>query len=268
MIFPTGLTALKLSDGTILRTVSKYLAALALILGMSSQPVPTALQEFTKLRQQAHSARESADKRAYLLVALKMQELLNDAPDAVEAAARAYAAVGDTGHALADLSQFAEFEQADDDLLNGKDQGFSMLHDLPRYKSILEHFAKNKTAISRAEIAFTLPDPGILAEDIAYDPQSKSFLITSVLEKKIIRTTPGGKVTGFAQSPSHWPMLAIKVDSARGLVWATEVAMNHFNAAPKSDWGQSALLCLDLQTGALLRRIEGPAHSARHPRSV
>ena len=45
-------------------------------------------------------------------------------------------------------------------------------------------------------------------------------------------------------------------------LWATEVALDNFTAAPKSDWGISALLCFNLQSGAFLRRIEGPAHSA------
>jgi sugar lactone lactonase YvrE len=57
-------------------------------------------------------------------------------------------------------------------------------------------------------------------------------------------------------------MLAIKVDSGRGLVWATEVAMQGFVFTPESDWGRSAVLCYDLRNGKLLRRIEGPHGSA------
>jgi sugar lactone lactonase YvrE len=133
---------------------------------------------------------------------------------------------------------------------------------MPQYRAILEHFAANEKAVARSEIAFTLSDPGILAEDIDYDPQSRSFLITSVLKRKIIRVDSDGKSTDFATSPSGWPLLAIKVDPKRKLVWATEVAMDGYSAAPKTDWGRSAVLCFDLQTGALLHRIEGPIHSA------
>jgi hypothetical protein len=111
-------------------------------------------------------------------------------------------------------------------------------------------------------MAFMLPDPGILAEDIAYDPRSNTFLITSVLEKKILRVTFDGKATDFVTSPSQWPMMAVKVDPVRNLVWATEVALDGFTQVPKSDWGRSALVCFDLRTGAVVRRIEGPAKSA------
>jgi hypothetical protein len=58
-----------------------------------------------------------------------------------------------------------------------------------------------------------LLDANLLAEDIDYDPHAKSFLISGVLEKKIVRVTQGGKATDFAKSPSGWPMLAVKVDA-------------------------------------------------------
>ena len=57
-------------------------------------------------------------------------------------------------------------------------------------------------------------------------------------------------------------MMAIKIDRAHSLVWATEVAMQGFNFAPQADWGRSALLCYDLRTGKLLRRVEGPRGTA------
>jgi len=57
-------------------------------------------------------------------------------------------------------------------------------------------------------------------------------------------------------------MLAVKIDANHNLVWATEVAMDGFSAAPKSDWGRSAVVCFDLKTGTLRRRIEAPAKSA------
>jgi sugar lactone lactonase YvrE len=242
--------------------MSRYLAVATILLGIFAQSSPTAVEQLAALLRQAHTAKVAGDKHAYLQAARDAQDLLNDAPDSVEAVARAYAAADDLPNSLAALMQYAELGQADDTLLNGNDQSFSALHSLPEYKSILEHFAENKTAISRAETAFSLSDPGILAEDITYDAQSKSFLITSVLEKKIIRVAFDGKASAFAQSPSHWPMLAVKADSARNRVWATEVAVDGFTGVPKQDWRRSAVLCFDLKTGALLRRIEAPVPSA------
>ncbi|MGA8027799.1 MAG: hypothetical protein WB992_11690, partial [Bryobacteraceae bacterium] len=242
--------------------MAKPFLGVMILFSTFSQSSPTAIEEFAHLREQADAARQSGNKQARLTAVLEIRKFLNGAPDAIEAAAQAYTEAGDTQHALTALSQFADLGQADESLISGQAKIFAALDRLPQYHLILKRFAENETAISRAETALALPDPNLLAEDIDYDPQSKSFLITSVLEKKIIRITPQGKAMDFAQSPSHWPMLAIKVDAARNLVWATEVAMDGFTAAPKSDWGRSAVLCFNLGTGALLHRIESSAHSA------
>jgi len=226
------------------------------------QDKPRAIEELTQLQKEARAARESGNQRARIEAILKIQKFLNNAPNVAEVAARAYAEAGDTPNALEALRQFASLGQADDRLLKGEDKAFAAMQKLPEYQSILKRLADNKTAVSRAETALTIPDPGLVAEDIDYDPKSKAFFITSVLEKKIIRITPEGKATDFAQSPSHWPMLAIKVDASHNLVWATEVALDGFTAAPKSEWGRSAVLCFDSNTGALRRRIEGSPHAA------
>jgi hypothetical protein len=120
----------------------------------------------------------------------------------------------------------------------------------------------NRSSISLATTAFLLPESGLLAEDIDYDAQTKHFFITSVREKKIVSVDATGASADFARAPDQWPMLADKVDADRRLLWATEVAMRGFTLAPETDWGRSALLCFDLTTGALLRRIEGPRGTA------
>jgi len=242
------------------------IAALACWLGwplasVSGKP-QNAIEELAKLQREASAARVSDDSQARLHTVLQIVKLLNNAPDAVEASAQAYAEANDDVHALAALREFADLGQADEALLRGNDKHFAALKEQPQYREILKRFAENEQPISRAEQAIELADPGLLAEDIDYDRQSQSFLITSVLEKKIIRVTADGRSTDFAVSPSHWPMLAIKVDADHNLVWATEVAMDGFGTAPKSDWGRSAVLCFDLSTGKLRYRLEGPPHSA------
>ena len=240
------------------RTLALAIGLASLVTGAplaSSGPRPSAVEEFARLRKEADAARGSGNMQARLQVILKVKRLLNDAPDAVEAAAAAYAEAGEPQQALASLRQFADLGQADDGLLTGENRKFVALQKLPQYQAILKHFAENKTVILRSEPAFELSDPRLLAEDIDYDPGSKTFLITSVLEKKILRVTPEGKATDFAESPSGWPMLALKVDTTHNSVWATEVALDGFTVAPKSEWGRSAVLCFDLASGKLRQRI-------------
>jgi hypothetical protein len=233
-----------------------------LLWSISSQNPITAVEQLARLQKNAHAAHVAGDKQGYLEAALKVRTLLNDAPNAMEATARAYAEAGDNEHALSALSEFAAMGQADDAMLAGTDKAFVALDALPAYLSILEEFRQNKTPVARSEKAFILADPGLIPEDIDFDPLSRTFLVTSVLEKKIVRLAPSGRISAFASSPSGWPMMAIKVDAKHNRVWATEVALDGFSAAPKADWGRSAVLSFNLQSGILLNRVEGPPHAA------
>jgi hypothetical protein len=133
---------------------------------------------------------------------------------------------------------------------------FDSLHDLAA------GVAANRTAVSRGSLAWELADNALLPEDIDYDPATRRFFLTSVLQKKIVTLDAAGKVREFTKSADAWPMLALKIDAKHGRLWATEVALENFSIVPKSDWGRSALLCYDLDSGKLLLRIEGPEHSA------
>jgi sugar lactone lactonase YvrE len=229
---------------------------------LAAQSPTSARDALAALRKEAHAKREAGDHGGYLRDALKVRTLLNNYPSSILSVARAYMEAGDSEKALDALTEFADLGQMDDGMIDGSNKTFAALTGSPRYKTILDKFAQNKTAVSTAKIAFNLSDPGLVAEDIDYDAASKTFLITSVLEKKIIRVSEAGAATDFASSPSGWPMLAIKIDGAHNSVWATEVALDGFTAAPKTDWGKSAILSFDLQSGKLLRRAEGPAGAA------
>ncbi len=233
-----------------------------LLWSAGAQAGPSAVEELAQLRKQAHAAHVAGDKAGYLAAALKVRTLLHDAPNALESVARGYTEAGDPDRALAALNKFAAMGQVDEAMLAGTDTIFSALHPLPGYEAILQTFKRNKIAVGRSETVFTLVDSGVIPEDIDSDPGTKTFLITSVLEKKIVRVTSAGQVSAFASSPSGWPVLAVKVDAQRKRVWATEVALDGFTNTPNNDWGKSAVLCFDLETGKLLNRIEGPPHSA------
>ena len=75
--------------------MSRYLAVATILLGIFAQSSPTAVEQLAALLRQAHTAKVAGDKHAYLQAARDAQDLLNDAPDSVEAVARAYAAADD-----------------------------------------------------------------------------------------------------------------------------------------------------------------------------
>ena len=235
------------------------LAATFLAAAVMSAPVrATAIEDLARLNARARLDRESGNTRDRVRCVLEIERLLNGAPNAARAAARVYAEAGDAPAALAALERYARLGQSDPSLLGGSDTRFSPLAKRPRYRAILRQLAANAAPVSRAERALVLSDAGLLAEDIAYDAGSDSFLITSVLENKIVRVARDGRALDFASSPSRWPMLAIKIDADHSRVWATEVGMSGFDAVPEGERGRSALLSFNLLTGALESRVPGP----------
>ena len=233
-----------------------------LAIGLSGQPTKTALEQANDLEQKAQSAAKAGDQHARIDADLELFHLLNGSPAVTEALARAYAASGDARQAVAALNRIADLGQSDDDLLRGSDHSFSTIQNMPEYKQVLARFRANEAPVSRSNVAFVLPDAELLPEDIDYDPSSRSFLITSIREQKIVRVRADGSSANFALSPDAWPMAAIKIDSSRNRVWATEVAFDNLALAPASAWGHSAVLCFDLHTGRLLQRVAGPLHSS------
>jgi hypothetical protein len=239
------------------RTLSSFL--LMLLTASTAQQSGSAVEQFQSLQVELRKSHASNDWHSNLVSATKLKELLNEAPQSLLEIARADVRVGDQNAALHELEQFVRMGQSAD--LRATSADFSALLKNANFTRIQSGMEANRSSISLGSTAFLLSDSGLLAEDVDYDPRTKRFFITSVREKKIVSTETSGASTEFAKAPDDWPMLAVKVDPSRGVLWATEVAIRGFSA-PESDWGRSALLCYDLKSGKLLRRIEGPRPSA------
>jgi sugar lactone lactonase YvrE len=245
-----------------LQTYSQALASFLLILAatLTAKQPDSAVEQFHGLQAELHKSQANNDWHSYLTSASKLKELMNEAPDSLLEVARAEVRVGDFDAAFHELEQFARMGQSADLVAASSD--FAVLLKKPNFAKIEDGMKANRSPVSLGSTAFVLPDSSLLAEDVDYDPGQKKFFITSVREKKIISTGTNGVSADFARAPDDWPMLAIKVDPRHGVLWATEVAMQGFKFSSASDWGRSALLCYDLKTGKLLRRIEGPRPSA------
>jgi sugar lactone lactonase YvrE len=246
----------------VLVTYKRALAPVILILGAASTAKQTgsAVEQFQSLQVKLRESHRANDWHSNLVSANDLKELLNEAPDSLLEVARAEVHVDDLNAAFRELEQFTRMGQSTDLLATSSD--FAALLKNANFARIQNAMKANRSLISTGSTAFQLSDPSLLAEDMDYDPNTQRFFVTSVRKKKIVSLEAGGASTDFAKAPDNWPMLAVKVDPSRRLVWATEVAMQGFNFAPQSDWGRSAVLCYDLRSGKLLRRVDGPRGSA------
>jgi sugar lactone lactonase YvrE len=228
-------------------------------LGLAEQP-PPAITQYANLRMEMARAREHNDWQTYLANANRLVQLLNGSPNTWLNLARGEVHAGNLDKALAAVEHFVAMGQSTDQLLTSAE--FAALREDPRFAAVRNQMAANTSPLSKAAGVFDIAEPGFVAEDIDYDPHRRRFVVTSIQKQKLISVDGKGVASDFVVSPDHWPMLAVKIDFRRRLVWVTEVALNGFASVPKADWGRSAILCYDLDRGRLLERIEGPADSA------
>lgn len=239
--------------------VKRLLCCMLAASGAFAQSAPSAGEQFAKLLKQAKEARQAKDEIALLATSLELARLLQYSGPATEQLALAYAETGDQERALQELREFIAMGQCDDQLTTRPQ--FDRLRSSPEFKELVKEMEANKVPAEQAIQVAKFQDANLVPEDIDYDAQSKSFLVTSVLEKKIVRIGLDSTERDFAEAPDGWPMLAIKIDSRRGIVWATEVALNGFASVPQKDWGRSAVLCFRLKDGGLVRKFDEP-HAA------
>ena len=251
-------------------TIKALVALLALVAcagaTFAAESVPprsapaTAIQRLDQVRAAAREARARSDWAAYRIAAGQMKELLNDSPQSRLELARALIRTGDEAAALDEITTYAHMGQSSE--IVEKLPDFEPLRQKKALEPVRASMAANRQPVARSTVAFHIRRPGLLPEDIDFDPSSKRFFLTSVLQRRIVSAVGEGPLVEFARSPSGWPMLALKIDAKRRVLWATEVAIEGFASVAEPDRGRSAVLCYDLNSGKLLRRLEGPRPSA------
>ena len=217
-------------------------------------PPSSAMGQLQRFRSNLVRDKAKEDWTGYLAEARRQSAFLNGSPASELEAALAEIHLGRTAAARADVRRVL-----------GMGQNHPLLQAAlfaPFARTVAAAEARNAAPISTGSVALRLNDPGMVAEDIDYDPTSDRFFISSVLEHKLIAVTRAGAAKTFAQSPDGWPMLALKIDTEHRRLWVTEVALAGFDGVAPNDEGRSVLLEYNLDTGARRRRIEGPAQAS------
>ena len=210
-----------------------------------------ATERLDQLQTTLRKARAGSDWPSYLATARQMKDLLNASPASQLELARAETHAGHIDAALDELAAYARTGQASEVIETLAD--FEPLRRSQKFDHVRTVMATNRRPVARATVAFRISDERLVPEDIDFDPRSRRFFLSSVLQHRIVSTTGDGALARFANAPDDWPVLALKIDTKRQVLWATEVALNR---------GRSAVLSYDLNTARLLQRIEGPPGSA------
>jgi len=234
--------------------------------GAPVQP-PVAAPEPTwrELRHSAKLAHDSKDFPAYRAQVGRLYDILSGHPDTVFGMAKAEALLGHTAAALEWLDAYAAMGLVRD-LSDQPD--LASLRKADGFPAVLARLEANKRPRSRSIRAFTLADPDLLTEDIAYDPGTGRFFVSSIREAKIVAIDKDGSgARDFvpAGRDAIWGVLALAVDARRGVLWATTAAMPQTRGYREADQGHTAVLRYDLATGKLQKRYDLPLPQAMGP---
>ncbi len=203
-----------------------------------------------------HAAAQAAKAKDYPRLRETLRELkplLPGNPRIAYNLAASNAVLGDALAALAGLRNLAGMGLVYD---FAADADFSSLLKSREFADIVQRISDNKKPVSHSSASFTLAERDLLPEDIAFDPATRRFFISSVRQSKIIALTGTTDSRDFAKS--DWPVLALRVDAGRRILWAATGWLPHCERCNKADEDRSALLAFDLDSGALRRRIESP----------
>ena len=143
------------------------------------------------------------------------------------------------------------------------DTDFDSIRPSDGYKKVRDQMAALRTqkVASGVVTAFTIPEKGLVPEGVAYDPKTKSFFVSSIRKRKIVRVDANGKVSDFVKPAEGGLRSAcgIAADPKRRALWVASEAMPHMEGFRKGDPPASALFEFDLDTGRLRREYRAPA---------
>lgn len=238
------------------RRVSKLVALLLVLVVAPSLAATSWIEDYVAVGTRANTTCQSGPLEECRTGLRRLAELTDGRPDFSCRLARVEAKLGDAPAALEDLSLCIRaglvFKDLETDPALAKVRalrGFAAVrHEAERHAAPAAGFARH----------LALKDPGLIAEDVAYDAEQHAFLISSVRERKIVRLGADGAVEDFittAQAPM-WGVYALAIDARRGLLWATTSASAESPPFDPKDDGASAVLEFDLRTRTLLGRFE------------
>jgi len=152
---------------------------------------------------------------------------------------------------LADLAaRRVDFGMADDPDLE-------TLRGNPAFQAIVKDVAVRTREKVASEPFVTFEQYGLIPEGIALDPESGRLFFGSMRTGEIYAVGSDGRVSRFSSvdPQSRLSAVGLAVDSKNGLLWATgsafELAENSSSESPAT----SALVGIDLSTGAVRERI-------------
>lgn len=232
----------------------QQLATIALIglvmLGVPAEGLAMSFNEFEAIWADARRASSGGHYEEALAAAARLQRIAPHHPGVESIYARSAARAGRVSDAV---DAYARLIDQGYGGLVARDPDFAALRGrAQKAERLLLRSQFDVLAPSR--LAFRLADPHTIPEGLAFDPHTKSFLVSSNYLRKIIVRKPSGHFRDFVQSGDHGllPVQGLKVGRSTPVLFACiGTDDNHYQNAVRADLGRSALFVFDLTTGTV-----------------
>ena len=239
--------------------VFAFVAALAALVP-DPTPVPPPGKTVAELGREARAAYDAGDKAGFLRITEQIAARRPGDVYVLYNLACGQALNGRADAAVATLQQIAALSAVAD---LDADTDFDSIRQTDGYKRARDRMAALRTerVSSGAVVAFTIREKGLVPEGVAYDPVTKSFFVSSIRKRKVVRVDPSGKVSEFVKPAEGGLRSAagIAADPKKRSLWVASHAMPHMDGFRKGDPPASGLFEFDLDTGKLRREYRPPA---------
>lgn len=215
---------------------------------------PGGLDEIVRNVRTSHDAH---DAKGFLEWSRKLVALAPRSTRALTTLAAAHAMNGDAASAAALLDRLTKMGVSTE---AGSDHDFDPIRNAAVFQRAVAQAQSLDTRIGSGEIAFRVEEKDPALEGITFDPKSRSFFVSSVRQRKVVRRTADGRTSDFTR-PTDGLLAAVGlgVDVPRRRLWVTTSGSPEMEGFKKGDERLSFLVEYDLDTGERLRRIPPPS---------
>ena len=222
----------------------------------------TETPDWREVYQQSRAAHEQKDYTKYRDSIYSLLELLHGHPEAIFAMAKAESLIGNQGAAAHWLRTYARTGLYKD---IAAENDLAAMRGDKQFEAIGRLIDQNRTPISNSRTLLELADD-LIPEDIAFDSDSRRFLVTSIRRRKVIWIDEDRKTGDWLTEGQDdlWAALAIGIDPHHKTVWVTTEAMPQATGYHDADRNRSALRAYDLRTAKLLKHLEVPDRETPH----
>jgi acetylornithine deacetylase/succinyl-diaminopimelate desuccinylase-like protein len=239
-------------------------AAVALALAAAAGSPAGRLESFEADWGRAQLALSRGDAATALPILGRLVEQAPEHPALLLALARSQALAGERDEALATLERCASLGGCPG---AAQEPAFAPLSESPQFRAILRRLEETAKPVLSAAPAFSLDDPELVPEGIAYDSSADRFFVGSIRERKIVEVDRAGHARDFVGPGQDglWSVLGMKADAAtRALYAASEAEGPVMKGFQKDDGGRSGIFVFDLASGKLRRKYLLPEAAGKH----